>query len=47
MELVRVIIEDRAKAKTYEHRMMGYNNDSTTTLADVRSLFAEAIAKVH
>jgi hypothetical protein len=45
-ELVREIVDERTKSRNYKHRMMDYNNDRTTTLADVRSLFAEAIARI-
>jgi hypothetical protein len=45
-ELVRKIVDERAKMRNYNHRMMDYNNDPTTTLADVRSLFAEALARI-
>jgi len=45
MELVREIIEARTVGRAYEHRLMDYNNDSTTTLADVRSLFREALSR--
>lgn len=45
-ELVREIVDERTKARNYSHRMMDYNNDPTTTLADVRSLFAEALARI-
>jgi len=45
-ELVREIVEERTKGKSYEHRLMDYNNDSSTRLADVRSLFAEAIQRI-
>lgn len=45
-ELVREIVDERTKARNYNHRMMDYNNDPTTTLADVRSLFAEALARI-
>ena len=45
-ELVREIVDERAKNRNYSHRMMDYNNDPTTTLADVRSLFAEALARI-
>jgi hypothetical protein len=45
-ELVREIVEERAKNRNYSHRMMDYNNDRTTTLADVRSLFAEALGRI-
>jgi hypothetical protein len=44
MEAVRVVIEDRSAGRSYEHRLMDYNNDSTTTLADVQSAFKEALA---
>jgi hypothetical protein len=46
LELVRVIIEQRTKDKKYDHRLMDYNNDPTTTLADVKSLFAEALTLI-
>ena len=45
-ELVRVIVDERSKDKNYSHRLMDYNNDPATKLDDVRSLFAEAIARV-
>jgi len=45
-ELVRVVVEERTKDKSYEHRLMDYNNDRSTTLADVRSLFDEALARI-
>jgi hypothetical protein len=45
MELVREIVDERTKTRTYDHRLMGYNNDLTTKLEDVRTLFAEAIAR--
>ena len=46
LELVRMIVEARTKDKKYRHRLMDYNNDPTTTLADVKSLFAEALAQI-
>ena len=46
MELVRGIVDERTKAKSYQHRLMDYNNDRTTRLDDVRTLFAEAIARI-
>jgi hypothetical protein len=46
-ELVREIVDERAKNRNYSHRMMDYNNDPTTTLADVRRLFAEALARIR
>src|SRR6185295_14181742 len=47
MEAVRVIVDERSAGRNYEHRLMDYNNDSTTTLADVRSLFAEALRRLN
>lgn len=46
LELVRQIVDERTQTKTYPHRLMGYNNDPSTRLEDVRSLFAEAIARI-
>jgi hypothetical protein len=46
MEAVRLIVEERTKNRDYAHRLMDYNNDSTTTLDDVHSLFADALVKV-
>ena len=43
---MREIVEARSKDKDYSHRLMDYNNDRTTTLADVKSLFAEALARI-
>ncbi|HEX4681154.1 MAG TPA: hypothetical protein VH277_00525, partial [Gemmatimonadaceae bacterium] len=45
-ELVREVVDERTKARNYHHRMMDYNNDPTTTLSDVRSVFTEAIARI-
>ncbi|HEX5184908.1 MAG TPA: hypothetical protein VFW19_17350 [Allosphingosinicella sp.] len=45
-EIVREIVDARTKGRPYEHRMMDYNNDPTTHLSDVKSLFAEAIARI-
>jgi len=46
LELVRKIVEARTAGRAYDHRLMGYNNDPSTHLADVRSLFAEALARM-
>jgi hypothetical protein len=45
-ELVRQVVEERSAGRNYSHRMMDYNNDARTMIADVRSLFAEAIARI-
>jgi hypothetical protein len=47
MEAVREIIEQRTASRKYEHRLMDYNNDSTTTLADVHRVFSEALARMN
>jgi hypothetical protein len=44
---VRVIVEDRTKDRDYSHRLMDYNNDASTRLADVRTLFAAALARMR
>lgn len=46
MELVRQIIDERTAGRNYHHRVMDYNNDPTTRLADVRTLFAEALVRI-
>ena len=46
MEVVRTIVDERSAGRKYEHRLMDYNNDPTTTLADVQSLFAEALRRM-
>lgn len=46
LELVRQIVEERAKDRNYNHRLMDYNNDPSTHLGDVRSLFAEALSRL-
>ena len=47
MEVVREIVEDRTTGRGYNHRLMDYNNDSTTTLDDVQSLFREALERMN
>ena len=46
MELVRAVVDRRSAGRNYEHRLRDYNNDPTTTLADVRTLFEEALARL-
>jgi hypothetical protein len=46
LELVRKIVDERTQDRSYDHRLMDYNNDPSTHLADVRSLFAEAVARI-
>jgi hypothetical protein len=45
MEVVRVAVEKRAAGRNYHHRLMDYNNDPSTRIDDVRSLFAEVLAQ--
>jgi len=47
MELVREIVDDRSAGRNYNHRLMDYNNDPRTTLADVQSIFAEALVRMR
>jgi hypothetical protein len=46
MELIRQIVDERTKDRGYHHRLMGYNNDPSTTLAEVHSLFAEGLSRI-
>jgi hypothetical protein len=49
MQEARFVIDEIApNAKTYHHRLMGYNNDPTTTFADIQTalrLLEERVAK--
>ena len=45
LEVVRQIVEERTEGRNYRHRLMDYNNDSTTHLNDVQSLFTEALTR--
>jgi hypothetical protein len=46
LELVREIVEKRTVGRTYSHRLMDYNNDPSTTLADVQAIFSEALRRI-
>lgn len=46
LELARKIVDERTAGRAYDHRLMDYNNDPSTRLADVRSLFAQALARM-
>jgi hypothetical protein len=40
MQQARFVIDDIApNAKSYQHRLMGYNNDPATTFADIQKVF--------
>ena len=49
MQEARFVIDEiTPKAKNYDHRLMGYNNDPTTTFADIQKVFElleERVAK--
>jgi hypothetical protein len=45
MEAVREVVEDRSAGRGYHHRLMDYNNDPRTTLADIAAIFAEALTR--
>ena len=46
MEVVREIVDERTTGRPYKHRLMDYNNDPSTTLKDVQSLFAETLRRM-
>jgi hypothetical protein len=46
LELVRQIVDERSIGRNYHHRLMDYNNDPSTRLEDVQSLFAEALTRM-
>lgn len=47
LEMVRALVEQRTAGRNYNHRLMDYNNDPSTTLADVQSLFKQALAEME
>jgi hypothetical protein len=47
LEAVRTIVDERSAGRNYAHRLQDYNNDPSTKLADVQSLFAEALARMN
>jgi len=46
LELVRQIVDERSAGRPYHHRLMDYNNDPTTRLADVRGVIADALSRL-
>jgi hypothetical protein len=47
LESVRLIVEERTATRSYHHRLMDCNNDPTTRLGDVQSLFKEALIRME
>ena len=39
LQETRFVIDEIASGRNYEHRLMGYNNDPTTTFADIQEVF--------
>jgi hypothetical protein len=46
MQEARFAIEEIAPKRDYDHRLMGYNNDPTTTFADIQKVFDALEARV-
>mgnify|MGYP001362517680 CR=1 FL=1 len=46
LEIVRQVVEERTAGRNYHHRLMDYNNDQSTKLEDVQSLFTEALRRM-
>jgi len=46
MQEVRFVIDEVAGNRHYEHRLMNYNNDRTTTLADIQHVLKVAEANI-
>jgi hypothetical protein len=46
MEEVRLVIEEKVGDK-YDHRLMGYNNDPATTLADIHAVLKTAVERLN
>lgn len=42
MQIVRRIVKNRSQGRNYKQALMDYNNDKSTRIEDVRSLFKEA-----
>ena len=47
LQFVREIVDKRTAGRRYHHRLMDYNNDPTTRLSDVQSLFQEALQRMQ
>jgi hypothetical protein len=45
LQEVRFVIDERGRS--YDHRLMGFNNDPSTTLSDVRRVLEAARARVQ
>jgi len=45
LEEVRTVIDERGK--DYQHRLMGFNNDPSTSFPDIKAVLAAAGARVR
>ncbi len=46
LEETRRTVEQFTQNKTYEHRLMNYNNDTSTTFADIKKVLATTEARL-
>ena len=47
LQIVRQLVDVRSAGRDYSHRLRDYNNDPRTNLADIQTLFDEAIANAQ
>ena len=47
MQEARFVVDSVAANRNYEHRLMNYNNDPTTTLADIQHVLRTAEANIE
>ena len=47
LEAVRAVVDRRSAGRNYHHRLRDYNNDPSTHLSDVQSLFREALQRTE
>lgn len=47
MQEARFLIDDLTAKRDYQHRLMDYNNDPTTTFADIQKVFQLLEGRIH
>lgn len=47
MEEIRRTIEEVSKGKSYEHRLMGYNNDASTTFKNIKIVLKKTEKRIE
>jgi hypothetical protein len=45
LQEVRFVIKERRK--DYEHRLMGFNNDASTSFSDIKRVLSSAMVRVQ